>query len=127
MSTAFVPHDQPLKLAVVASAAITRDQALSRRASGFVGPLVAGEPFVGFADEDLDAQSSNGDAFVRTRMKGRVEVAIAGVAQTNLGDAVYASDPSTFTLTSSSNSLVGRIVSVPATGTCIVEFADVGD
>jgi hypothetical protein len=94
------------------------------RVDGYARALQAGDPFLGFA-LFLPADNLNGadgDLSVEVRTRGLVFAEISGVAQTNLGDKVYMSAASTFTLTSSSNSLIGHIVAVPETGKAIVKY-----
>src|SRR5574340_429737 len=51
-----------------------------------------------------------GDKLVRVRNKARVILSVAGVtAVTDEGSTVYASDDDTFTLTSTSNTAIGKI------------------
>lgn len=52
----------------------------------------------------------------------RAQVAITGVALTDRGKQVYASDNNTYTLTAGSNTLVGRVVRYVGANTALVEF-----
>lgn len=89
-----------------------------------VRPLVAGNPFMGFARYEADNNpGATGDKKVIYTPEGEVELNVVGV--TGPGDEgkdVFASDDGTFTLTSTSNSKIGK-VSLHKSGTlCMVRF-----
>ena len=94
-------------------------------ATGYARPLVAGDVFVGFAlcKADNSAVATNGAINVQVIDEGKVELAVGSLAITDLGKSVYASDDATFTLTMSTNSLVGRVVRYVSSGVGVVEFA----
>lgn len=74
-------------------------------------PLVATDKFVGFATDTFD-NSTGADAAktVLVKSEGMVVLTVVGLAATTaVGTSVYASDDATFTLTSTSNSLIGKI------------------
>jgi hypothetical protein len=89
-------------------------------------PLAAGEVFVGFSLEGKTSAATNGADTVKVRQGGVVELAVGSVAQANVGAMAYASDDGTFTLVSTSNSGIGRIVHVVASGTAWVELKTPG-
>lgn len=111
---------------VDASAKISQDQLVGQNdTTKLARALVAGDVFLGPARDTADnttgaASDINVSAFV-TRL---VEVDVVGAdASTVPGTAVYASAASTFTLTSTNNSLVGKIAK-QANGTlCVVRLA----
>ncbi len=71
--------------------------------------LQAGDYFYGFAEQNADnVAGAAGDVKVRVRTQGAFELPIAGLAITDIGAAVYASDDDTFTLTATSNTYIGR-------------------
>lgn len=109
---------------VIAADIIYEGAAVGENASGYSRPLQAGDVFQGFALEQVDnAAGSAGDKRVRVRTKGRIELAIAAIAITaNDRPAVYASDDNTFTLTASTNSLIGYVSRWVSTGVAVVEF-----
>lgn len=108
---------------VIASDIIYEGAAVGDNGSGYARPLVAGDPFRGFALEKVDnSTGSAGDKYVRTRMKGRVKLSISGLAVTDVGKPVYASDDDSFTLTASTNSFIGRVVAFESTGVGYVAF-----
>lgn len=91
--------------------------------SGYARPLNAGDPFRGFADREADNSSgSNGSIAVRLLTEGSIQLAISGLAVTDEGKAVYASDDGTYTLTATSNSFVGRVKRFVSSGVGIVAF-----
>lgn len=108
---------------VIASDIIYEGAAVGDNGSGYARPLVAGDPFRGFSLEKVDnSTGSAGGKYVRTRMTGRVKLPISGLAITDVGKPVYASDDNAFTLTASTNSFIGRVVSFESTGVGYVEF-----
>lgn len=108
----------------VAADIIYQGAAVGENASGYSRPLVAGDVFQGFAVEQCDnAVGSAGDKRVKVRTRGRVVLPIAGIGITaNDRPAVYASDDNTFTLTASTNSLIGYVSRWESTGFAVVEY-----
>jgi hypothetical protein len=112
-------------LPVIASDIIYEGAAVGENGSGYMRPLVAADPFMGFAQRKVDnSTGAAGDLLVKLRTKGRVKLTIAGLntIATNDKPPVYASDDDTFTLTSSSNSLIGYVERFIASGVGIVSF-----
>lgn len=109
---------------VVATDIIFQGAAVGENASGYARPLVAADPFLGFADRTIDnSTGAAGDKTVRVKTRGRVQLPISGLAITaNDRPPVYASDDDTFTLTATSNSLIGYVSRWVSTGVAIVEF-----
>jgi len=109
---------------VVASDIIYAGAAVGENGSGYARPLVAGDPFLGFAEVIADnAAGAAGAINVNVRKKGNVVLPISGIAITaNDRPAVYASDDDTFTLTASTNSLIGYVSRWISTGFAVVEF-----
>ena len=99
-------------LPVVASDIIYEGAAVGENGSGYFRPLVAADAFAGFAERQADnSAGAAGAVSVRVKTRGRVILSVAGVtAVTDEGSTVYASDDDTFTLTSTSNSAIGKIV-----------------
>lgn len=93
----------------------------------FGAPLAAGEIFVGLALEKKVSGSTNGDTTVKVLVGGMFQQAITSIAQADIGKAIYASDDQVLTLVATSNSSIGRIVNVPATGTAIVQMKMLGE
>lgn len=109
---------------VVATDVIYQGAAVGENGSGYARPLEAGDRFLGFAEAKADnSAGAAGDVTVVVKTRGRIELPIASLAVTaNDRPAVYASDDDTFTLTASSNSLIGYVSRWVETGTAIVEF-----
>lgn len=109
---------------VIASDIIFEGAAVGENASGYSRPLVAGDPFQGFALRKADNSAGAAGAInVQVRTKGVIKLAIASLAITsNDRPAVYASDDNTFTLTSTSNSKIGTVLRWVETGVAMVEF-----
>lgn len=106
--------------AVAASSTIYEGSLLGL-ASGYVRALQAGDVFVGVSTEYIDnSAGSAGDKRVHAYTTRPFEMALSGVAVTDIGAPVYASDDGTLTLTEGSNSLVGYVENVETGGTAIV-------
>lgn len=110
---------------VVAADIIYQGAAVGENGSGYARPLVAGDPFLGFnvakADNSAGAAGAIG---VQVRTRGRIRLTVAGATAITANDRVpvYASDDDTFTLTATSNSLIGFVSRWIASTDCIVEF-----
>jgi hypothetical protein len=92
-------------------------------ASGHAQPLANPNQFAGFATETCNnAGGAAAAKRVKVRTRGLVELAVADVAITDYGAAVYATDDNTFTLTSTSAVLVGYVHRFVSTGVAIVRF-----
>lgn len=108
---------------VIATDIIYEGAAVGDNGSGYARPLVAGDPFLGFAQAKADnSAGAAGAVNVTVKSKGRVQLAVGSLAITDVGKTVYASDDDTFTLTASTNSAVGRVLRFVSTGVGIVEF-----
>lgn len=90
---------------------------------GATTPAEATDAFLGFALETVDnSAGSAGDKNVKVRTRGRVQVAIASAAITDIGKGVYITDDSTFTLTASTNLQVGVVAEFIETGQVMMKF-----
>lgn len=109
---------------VIAADIIYEGAAVGENDSGYSRPLEGGDVFQGFAIAKVDnSTGSAGDITVTVKTRGRVVLPISALAITaNDRVAVYASDDNTFTLTSSSNSLIGYVSRWVSTGVAVVEF-----
>jgi hypothetical protein len=109
---------------VIAADIIYEGAAVGENGSGYARPLVAADPFLGFATRNVDnSTGAAGDKLVQVKRHGLVQLAISGLAITaNDRPAVYASDDNTFTLTSASNSKIGWVSRWISSGVAIVEF-----
>lgn len=110
---------------VIATDVIYQGAAVGENGSGYSRPLVAGDTFQGIADSTADNSTGlAGAVSVIVRRKGRVVVPVVGASAITANDrpAVYASDDNTFTLTSTSNSLIGYVSRWISGTTCVVSF-----
>ena len=108
---------------VIAADIVYEGSAVGEGAGGNARPLVAGDPFRGFAESKADnAAGAAGDVRVRVRTKGLVELAISALAITDVGKDVYASDDDTFTLTQGANTRIGNVHRWVSTGKGVIAF-----
>jgi 3D (Asp-Asp-Asp) domain-containing protein len=87
-------------------------------ATGYARPLNAGDDFLGVAYKQADNTASGHTAGgINVRLHQAIDIVhtLSGVANTDIGSVVYASDDGTLTLTSSGNSRMGRIVAIEGT------------
>lgn len=111
------------EIPVIAADIIFEGAAVGDNASGYARPLVAGDPFLGFADQKVDnSLGSAGDKSIKLRRSGFIVLPITSAAITDRGKAVYASDDDTFTFTKGSNTLIGYVHRWLATGSVLVRF-----
>ncbi len=111
------------ELPVIAADIIYEGAAVGDNASGYARPLVAGDPFRGFAERKADnAAGAAGDVNVRVLTKGLMQLSISALAITDVGKDVYASDDDTFTLTKSTNTRIGYVHRWVSTGIGIIAF-----
>jgi hypothetical protein len=105
------------ELPMIAADKIFEGAAVGDNGSGFARPLVAGDPFKGFAETEQDnTAGAAGDLNVKVRVRGYFRLAVAALVAADLGKPVYASDDDTFVLTEGANSYVGRVVRFEAAG-----------
>lgn len=118
---------RPAYFPVKAEAVIYHGAAVGEDAAGAVRGLVAADPFVGFAVGSNDnTGGAAGDLTQQVIQEGVVELAVVGVdGAEDILDTVYASADGTFTLTSSSNSAIGKIVRRISGTLCEVFFQGV--
>ena len=110
---------------VIASDIIYQGAAVGENGSGYARPLVAGDPFLGFAEGTTDNSSGAAGALnCRVKTRGVVRLTVAGATAITANDRpiVYASDDNTFTLTASTNTPIGRVRRWLASTDCLVEF-----
>ncbi len=107
---------------MAAATTIYEGSAVGENGSGYARQLNAGDPFLGFAIEKAANAGSAGDKNARVSARGRVVLPISGLAVTDIGKQIYASDGDTFTLTASTNSAIGRVIRFVSTGIGVVEY-----
>lgn len=107
-------HDRVQQLPVIASDIIYQGAYVGDNASGYMRPLAAADPFRGIAayNQADNSSGSAGDIRVQLITEGFLEIGtITGASGVgDVGSDVYASDDDTLTLTSTSNSLIGKII-----------------
>jgi len=115
------------ELPVIASDIIYEGAAVGDNGSGLARPLVAADPFLGFAKERCDNSAGAASARnVKVVERGKIELDVTGVASADdVGETVYASDDDTFTLTAGSNSAIGKVARWVSGTRCVVYFEGV--
>jgi hypothetical protein len=110
---------------VVASDIIYEGSAVGIQATGYAAPAAVAAMFAGFCAEKVDNSAGAANAKrVKVRTQGKVKLPVTGVtAITNRGAAVYLGDDDTFSLTSTSKKLIGKIVRHISSTTCLVYFS----
>lgn len=96
-----------------------------RIADGFLYPSRSGtasDIFVGVARDTSKGNGVAGGINCRVEKSGTFLFTLTGAAQTDIGVAVYASDDSTVTKTSTNNQLVGYVEELVATDTVRVRI-----
>lgn len=109
---------------VIAADIIFQGAAVGENGSGYARPLVAADPFLGFAEAIADNSAGAAGAItVTVKKRGNIVLPISGLAITaNDHPPVYASDDDTFTLTATSNTKIGFVSRWISTGLAVVEF-----
>lgn len=118
-------HDELIDGKPVAAATKIYDgAAVGDNGSGLMRPLVAGDPFEGFAYRQADNSSGAASAIrVDLKTRGVVKLNVVGVTGVTNEDAtVYAADDNTFTLTLTSNTAIGKVKRWETGTTCLVYF-----
>lgn len=92
--------------------------------SGYVDNADATAGFIGFIKEDADnSTGSAGDIDAVVSTKGEVTLSVTSVAAvTDVGSTVYAVDSATFTLASTGNIAIGKIVRWISSTNCVVAY-----
>lgn len=124
-SVPYVGADNALPM--IAADIIYEGAAVGDNGAGLSRPLVAADPFLGFAKRRADNAAGAASAVrVEIKQRGEIELPVTGAASTDdVGSTVYASDDDTFTLTSSGNSAVGKAVRWVSGTTLVVAFEGV--
>ena len=112
---------------MIADDIIYEGAAVGDNASGIARPLVAADPFLGFAVERCDNAGGAASAKrVKLYERGKIEIDVTGVTSAgDVGETVYASDDATFTLTSTSNTAIGKVARWVSGTRCVVYFEGV--
>lgn len=111
-------------LPVIAGDIIYEGAAVGDNGSGYARPLQAGDPFRGFAKRNANnSDGAAGAIRVELMSEGWIVLTISGLAITDVGKDVYASDDDTFTLTQGSNTRIGYVYRWETTGRGVVRFS----
>jgi hypothetical protein len=112
------------ELPVVATDIIYEGAAVGDDGNGLARPLVAADPFLGFAMRKADNAAGAASAIkVLVKVRGQIQLTVTGVASAaDVGETVYASDDATFTLTAGSNTAIGKVSRWVTSTTCVVAF-----
>ena len=110
------------ELPVIAADIVYQGAAVGDNASGYMRPLVSGDPFRGFALEKVDnASGAEGDLNVKLLVRGKVKLSVGSLAITDVGRPVYATDDNTFVLTGI-GTYIGHVHRYVSSGIGIVAF-----
>lgn len=111
-------------LPMIGNDVIYEGAAVGDNGSGLARPLVAADPFLGFANRTADNTGGSASAVnVQVKERGKIQLSVTGVASADdVGQTVYASDDDTFTLTSTSNTAIGKVARWVSGTTCVVYF-----
>lgn len=110
------------ELPVIASDIIYEGSAVGDNASGYMRPLVSGDPFRGFCQKKADNSSGAAGAInVRLVTKGKIKLSVTSLAITDVGRPVYAADDNTFAL-DGVGTRVGFVFRYISSGVGIVSF-----
>jgi len=109
---------------VAAGVTIYEGAAVGADGFGYARPLVAGDPFLGFAGKRAsNVAGSNGDMYVQTKTNGLVKLQVVGIpVGINTIVDVYAIDDGTFTVNGLGNSLIGKIHKIDNYGYALVRI-----
>jgi hypothetical protein len=116
--------DQELRtLQVAAAKHIYKGALVGLASSGYAQPLVAGDPCVGIAYEEMDNTSgANGALSVRVYTLGDFGLTLTGATVAHIGRPVFASADDTLTFTAAGNSYVGLVQDVVTTNEIILRM-----
>jgi hypothetical protein len=121
------PRDEQLgdleEYPVIATDIIYEGAAVGENGSGYARPLVALDPFLGFAERNADNSAGAAGAInALLRKRGTVKLPVTGAAITDLGLPVYAQDDNAFSFIKTAGSFVGRMARYVSSGIAMVEF-----
>jgi len=111
------------ELPVIAADILYEGAAIGDNASGYMRPLVSGDPFRGFVERKVDnSVGSAGDKNVRLLKRGLIKLSVSGLAITDVGRPVYATDDDTFVLTGI-GTYIGHVYRYISSGVGIIAFS----
>ncbi|MCH8881402.1 MAG: hypothetical protein IID34_16160 [Planctomycetes bacterium] len=116
--------DQELRqYGVTAGAHIYKGGFVGLAGDGYAQAFVAGNLFLGLAyEEGNNTSGADGDVKVRVSTQGDFELAIASLAITDIGAAIYGLDDATATLNPDNASYIGYVVDFVSSGVGIVRL-----
>ncbi|MDO5385938.1 MAG: hypothetical protein Q4F75_01540 [Pseudomonadota bacterium] len=110
-------------VALAAGTKVFQGSLIGKTATGYGRALEAGDTAMGFAKDNVDnTDGTDGEKIVEVKSMGKVSLFISGLTIADIGKDVYASDDNTFTLTSTDNSKVGKIIRFEKSDYAIVYF-----
>lgn len=110
-------------VALAAGTKVFQGSLIGKTATGYGRALEAGDTAMGFAKDNVDnTDGTDGEKIVEVKSMGKVSLFISGLTIADVGKDVYASDDNTFTLTSTNNSKVGKIIRFEKSDYAIVYF-----
>jgi hypothetical protein len=118
-------YDGDLQLYPVAGdVKIYKGAAVGENAAGYARPLVAGDKFLGFSQDEVDnSDGAAGALKILVRRRGAISLPVSNIAITdNDGVAIYASDDGTFVKTAAGNSYIGQCRIYEESGIGVVEY-----
>lgn len=110
-------------VALAAGTKVFQGSLIGKTVTGYGRALEAGDTAMGFAKDNVDnTDGTDGEKIVEVKSMGKVSLFISGLTIADVGKDVYASDDNTFTLTSTNNSKVGKIIRFEKSDYAIVYF-----
>lgn len=110
-------------VALAAGTKVFQGSLIGKTATGYGRALEAGDTAMGFAKDNVDnTDGTDGEKIVEVKSMGKVSLFISGLTIADIDKDVYASDDNTFTLTSTDNSKVGKIIRFEKSDYAIVYF-----
>lgn len=109
---------------VIAGDIIYEGAAVGDNAAGLARPLVALDPFLGFATRTADNSAGAASAIrVEVKQRGEIVLTVATAASANdVSEIVYALDDDSFTLVSTGATAIGKVLRHISGTTCLVYF-----
>lgn len=109
---------------VAAGVTVYEGAAVGENGSGYARPLVAGDPFLGFASKRASNSAGiAGAERVPVKTNGLVKLLVTGVTvAANKGAEVYASNDGTFTVSAYGNSKIGKVHKVESDSYALVRI-----
>ena len=98
--------------------------------TGYLKPFVLGDVLLGMAFEEGDNTASgagDGDVKVRVMTTGDIMATISGVAITDAGKAVFATNDGTLALIGMPDAMVGRVMHYESSDTAVVRLKRAGE